>query len=148
MTDQAGGRRDLAAMLGPLLRSLLAIELPVLEEHGISMWGYSVLTALSGSPVRTQAALADEIGADKTRIIKTLDELQERGFITREPDPDDRRVRMLSVTEKGRRLQRAVQADIHHEEDVLLDRLPAGEQQQFLRALHTLSTSAQDEPIE
>lgn len=145
MTEEASGRRDLAAMLGPLMRSLIAIELPVLEAHGIAMWAYSVLTALSESPVRTQAALADEIGADKTRIIKILDELQERGLITREPDPGDRRVRLLSVTAKGRRLQQAVQADIHREEDRLLGTLPDGERQRFLQTIHALSTSARGE---
>ena len=70
MTGQGEPRRDLAAMLYPLARSLIAAELPVLARHGISMWGYVVLNALDGSPARTQAALAQAIGADKTRIIE------------------------------------------------------------------------------
>ncbi|MGW2083266.1 hypothetical protein ACWCOW_41515, partial [Streptomyces sp. NPDC001939] len=57
-----GGRRDLAAMLQPLVRSLIAAELPVLASHGISMWGYVVLSALDDGPVRTQGALATAIG--------------------------------------------------------------------------------------
>ncbi len=85
-------RRDLAAMLHPLVESLIAMELPILAEHGISMWAYSVLSVLDDSPIRTQAALATAIGADKTRIISTLDALQAAGHITREPDPQDRRV--------------------------------------------------------
>jgi DNA-binding HxlR family transcriptional regulator len=62
------------------------------------MWGYTVLNALDGAPARTQAALAQAIGADKTRIIATLDELQQAGLITREPDPADRRARLRSIT--------------------------------------------------
>ena len=46
---------------------------------GVSMWGYSVLLALDRSAIRTQAALAEAIGADKTRIIAILDELQQSG---------------------------------------------------------------------
>ena len=95
-------RPDLAAMLAPLIRELIAAELPVLNTHGLSMWGYSVLLALDDSPMRTQAALAEAIGADKTRIIPTLDELQAKGYIERRPDPDDRRVRLLAITESGR----------------------------------------------
>src|SRR5487761_1599393 len=94
-------RRDLAAMLQPVVRALIAAELPVLARHGISMWGYVVLNALDGGPARTQAALAQAIGADKTRIIATLDELQQAGLITRDPDPADRRARLLSITEAG-----------------------------------------------
>ncbi|HZN78075.1 MAG TPA: MarR family transcriptional regulator, partial [Mycobacterium sp.] len=52
-------RPDLAAMLAPLIREMVAAELPVLEAHGVSMWGYSVLVALDRSAIRTQAALAE-----------------------------------------------------------------------------------------
>ena len=89
-------------MLADLARQTVAAEQPVLAAHGLSMWGYIVLSALDRSPVRTQAALAEAIGADKTRIIPTLDELQEHGFIERIPDPDDRRARLLEITESGR----------------------------------------------
>src|ERR1700754_3364565 len=105
-------RVDLAAMLHPLLRDLVAAELPILADHDLSMWGYVVLNALDRSPVRTQAALAEAIGADKTRIIATLDELQRRGHIERRPDPEDRRVRLLEITPSGRAVKNAVQAEI------------------------------------
>src|SRR5574338_109192 len=105
-------RPDLAAMLAPLLRRLIALETPILAAHDVSMWGYIVLVALDESPVRTQAALAEAIGADKTRIIPTLDELQARGLIERRPDPADRRARLLAITEAGRALKDAAQAEI------------------------------------
>ena len=79
------------APLSPGLRELIAAELPVLKEHDVSMWGYAVLLALDESPVRTQAALAESIGADKTRIIPTLDELQAKGHIERHADPVEQR---------------------------------------------------------
>ena len=139
MTDQGGGRRDLAAMLHPLVRSLIAAELPVLAAHGISMWGYGVLSALDDSPIRTQTALAEAIGADKTRIIGTLDELQESGLIAREPDPDDRRARLLSITENGRSARRSAQAAIQANEDRLLALLSPTDRRSFLRAAQTLS---------
>ena len=91
-------RQDLAAMLHPLTRALVAAELPVLARHGISMWGYVVLNALEHGPARTQAALAQSIGADKTRIITTLDELQQAGLISREPDPGTLMVRFSGAS--------------------------------------------------
>ena len=132
-------RPDLAAMMYPLVRELIALELPVLAEHDVSMWGYSVLTALDGTPVRTQAALAEAIGADKSRIIGTLDELQDAGLIQRTPDPDDRRVRLLSITPKGRRVRRAVHKDIRAHEDDLLAKVPSrADREAFVRVLRTL----------
>jgi DNA-binding MarR family transcriptional regulator len=131
-------RPDLAAMLHPLLRALIAAEMPVLAEHDVSMWGYAVLTALDDTPVRTQAALAEAIGADKSRIIGTLDELQQAGLIDRTPDPNDRRVRLLSITLKGRRVRSAVRKGIRAAEDRLLATLPAADRETFLRAVREL----------
>jgi DNA-binding MarR family transcriptional regulator len=131
-------RDDLAAMLHPLLRDLVAAELPILAEHDVSMWGYGVLNALDRSPVRTQAALADSIGADKTRIIPTLDELQQKGFIERRPDPGDRRVRLLEITPAGREVKNAVQRAIQRAEERWLSELTAQERAVFLRALERL----------
>jgi DNA-binding MarR family transcriptional regulator len=103
------------------------------------MWGYVVLSALDQSPVRTQAALAEAIGADKTRIIPTLDELQQKGHIERRPDPDDRRVRLLEITQSGRDVKNAVQDDIQRAEERWLSELTAQERAVFLRALERLN---------
>ncbi len=126
-------------MLHPLLRDLVAAELPILSTHDLSMWGYVVLNALDRSPVRTQTALAEAIGADKTRIITTLDELQQRGYIERRPDPDDRRVRLLEITPAGRAVKNAVQSDIQRGEERWLAELSAEERKVFLRVLERLT---------
>ena len=101
MTSFPDDRRDLAAMFVPLARALIAREEPALQAHDISMWGYVVLTALAEQPVRTQAALAQAINADKSRIIGVLDDLQERELIQRQPDTADRRVHLLSLTPRA-----------------------------------------------
>lgn len=137
--ERMSRRPDLAAMMAPLLREMLAAEQPVLDAHGLSMWGYVVLLALDRSSVRTQAALAEAIGADKTRIIRTLDDLQQQGFIAREADPDDRRVRLLAITEAGRAVKDAVQREIQRGEERWLGELSADDRKVFLRVLQQLT---------
>src|SRR5881392_864910 len=131
-------RRDLAAMFVPLARALVAREEPALLAHDISMWGYVVLTALAEQPVRTQAALAQAINADKSRIIGVLDDLQHRELIKRQPDAADRRVHLLSLTPAGDRLRRSVEAAIRRSEEEVLATLPADDRQAFLRSLKSL----------
>jgi DNA-binding MarR family transcriptional regulator len=138
MTATPDGRRDLAAMVVPLARELIAAEEPVLAAHHISMWGYIVLSALVGQPVRTQTALAQAIRADKSRIIGVLDELQEAGLIQRRPDPADRRVHLLSLTPAGRERRQSVQAGIRRSEEGLLAQLPAADREAFVRSLQVL----------
>src|SRR5271156_3113120 len=126
-------RRDLAPMFAPPTRALIAREEPVLLAHDISMWGYIVLTALVEQPVRTQAALAQAINADKNRIIGVLDDLQQRGLIQPQPDTADRRVPLLWLTGGGDRLRRSVQAAIRASEEDVLATLPAADREAFLR---------------
>ena len=131
-------RPDLAAMLFPLGRALVALEEPILAEHDLGMWAYAVLAGLGEGPVRTQAALAEAIGADKSRVIAVLDDLQARELIERRPDPADRRVRLVSLTPAGRRLRDRVQDAIQRAEQRYLEALPAGDREAFLRSLRTL----------
>jgi DNA-binding MarR family transcriptional regulator len=147
MTEPPTSRNDLAAMIVPLGRALVAAELPVLRAHGLTMWGYVVLDALGDQPAPTQAALAQSIGADKTRIIGVLDELQQQNLIERRPDATDRRARLVSITESGRRKRAAAKVEIQRNEDRLLARLPAADRQGLLNALRFLSTLSQEEII-
>ncbi|MGN9843283.1 MarR family winged helix-turn-helix transcriptional regulator [Nonomuraea sp. H19] len=135
---ETASRPDLAAMIVPLGRALTAAERPILRDHGLSMWAYMVLLHLDEQPIRTQAALADTVGADKTRIIAVLDDLAARGLIHRQPDPADRRARLLSITEAGRRTRDAAQTAIQQQEERLLGRLPPAQRRGFLDALQTL----------
>lgn len=126
-------------MVGKLGRVLIAAEVPILRDHDLTMWAYTVLLHLDEQPIRTQAALAEAIGADKTRIIAVLDDLTERGLIRRQPDPADRRARLLSITPEGRSLRDAAQSAIQDSEERLLSRLPTAQRRAFLNALETLN---------
>jgi MarR family transcriptional regulator, organic hydroperoxide resistance regulator len=135
-------RPDLAAMVVPLGRALLAWEAPIMAAHAVTMWAYIVLSRLSDEPRRGQAALAREIGADKTRLIDVLDDLQERGLIRRDPDPADRRARLLSLTPQGRRLRDEIRTAIRREEERVLAVLPAADRAAFLRSVQCLAVAA------
>jgi MarR family transcriptional regulator, organic hydroperoxide resistance regulator len=136
---ESNTRQDLAAMIVPLGRVLMRAELPVLEAHDLTMWGYVVLQALTSEPTRSQASLAEAIGADKTRLISTLDALQHDGLIARGPDPNDRRVHLLAITAKGSQIRHAAQTAIQKQEERLLATLPAGDRSGFMRILTNLS---------
>ncbi len=138
--------RDLAAMVVPLGQALTRAEEPVLAAPGLTMWGYVVLLALADRPARSQATLAAQIRADKTRLISVLDDLQSRGLIERHPDPADRRVHLLAITPAGHRTCTDTQSDIQRQEDGLLAQLPPADRDAFLRALSVLSARIREQP--
>ncbi|HEX3753266.1 MAG TPA: MarR family winged helix-turn-helix transcriptional regulator [Streptosporangiaceae bacterium] len=144
--ERAPRPRDLAAMMAPLVRSLVRAEEPALAAHGLTMWGYSVLLALRDRPAGSQAALAAHIGADKTRLIAILDDLQQRGLIERHPDPADRRSHRLAITPDGRLTCTNTQLEIQRQEDGRLAQLPLADRDAFLRALEVLTERKGEEP--
>jgi DNA-binding MarR family transcriptional regulator len=127
-------REDLGAQLARATRRLIALERPLLDKHGVTMWEYVALLRLRVAPVQTQLELAQAIGYDKTRLIALLDRLQERGLVNREP-ASDRRARTVTLTRSGRAQLDAVQRDIHQMEDGLL---PPNERQALERLLGRL----------
>lgn len=52
--------------------------------------------------------LAFEMGCDASNITWMTDRLEQRGLVERRPDPQDRRVKQLVLTEAGRRLRRQI----------------------------------------
>ena len=59
---------------------------------------------------RTLTELAELLDVTKQAAIKVVDEMETRGFLSREADPDDRRAKVLRLTEKGLRVRRAALA--------------------------------------
>ena len=69
-------------------------------------WGhFAILMSLYEMEGRSQDRLALSRGFDKTMIAKSVVMLEEEGFIRREIDQDDKRVKRLYLTEKSRNLR-------------------------------------------
>src|SRR5579859_1763033 len=80
----------------------------VLAEHIEDMrapYGY-VIRVLAERP-RHLTELAELLGVSKQAAIKVVDEMERRGFLRRRPLEGDRRVKVLELTDKGRRVRDA-----------------------------------------
>lgn len=132
-------RRDLGALFALITRQLIDAERPILAAHELSMWEYVALSQLGREPAPTQLALAQVIDYDKTRLIQLLDGLEQRGLLTRAPDPADRRARVVQLTPRGQAHLAATRADIRKMEAQLLGELSPTEQQTLLSALPRLA---------
>jgi DNA-binding MarR family transcriptional regulator len=132
-------REDLGSLFGRITRRLYVAEEPLLRAHGLSMWGYGVLTHLAKEPGINQLGLATAIGYDKSRLIALLDGLVEDGLVVREQDPADRRNRLVRLTPAGEARLSAVRADIRLMEDELLSELTAAERRSLISILTRLA---------
>jgi DNA-binding MarR family transcriptional regulator len=68
-------------MLAPLIRELIAAELPVLEANGLSMWGYSVLLAITKEGRKVKDATQTSIQRGEERWLSTLSDTDRATFL-------------------------------------------------------------------
>ena len=105
---------------------------------------FLLMRFVAASEGQSQQALAERLAVPASRMVALVDRLEEAGLIERRPDPEDRRVRGLHLTRKGRGvLERAGKIAIDYE-----TRLCAGinrqEREQLIDLLQKLQASQTD----
>ena len=84
-----------------------------LRRHGLSSAGRQALVTLDGArhPL-SPTALSEQLLVTTASMSSLLDTLERRGFVSRRPDPDDRRKQLVSLTAAGRALVDKIRPEI------------------------------------
>lgn len=72
-----------------------------LSEEGIKLAQFDILANLMHEPGMTQQRLAEKLFVGRSNLSMTLPDLERLGWLRREGDPGDRRVRRLTLTPDG-----------------------------------------------
>jgi DNA-binding MarR family transcriptional regulator len=123
--------RELLAVL-PLLNRIVAAEVRREAGEETTMPQFRVLAHLEGEPL-TLSALARRRRVSMQSMSQLVQALVVRGWIAREPDPNDRRQSLLRLTEQGREHYVRAQAQMLERLAPLLAQLHDDE----LAAVHT-----------
>lgn len=71
--------------------------------------GNILLHLLTQGEEMRQEQLVEQLDISKPAVSRALDSLEAKGFVTRHPDPDDRRVHRICLTERAREIGPAVE---------------------------------------
>lgn len=112
-----------------------------LGEHGLGTSDYGVLVALADFGALAQQQLADRLGADKSHVVRLIDQLEQRELVTRAQDPTDRRRHRIELTAAGRDLIRTVAPLAEEVEAAHLEPLSATERRTLARLLRRVLES-------
>ena len=125
---------SLGRVLGFATRGCSALSERELAQHGLTLAHWVLLTALWRQDGMTIGELARYYKSDDTVLTRTLDRMAKHALIERRPDPEDRRIVRVYLTEKAKKLSHLIDfyKDINH---ALLKGFSKKEQQQLFALL-------------
>lgn len=109
-----------------------------MKEDGIGTAEMDVIHFVRHNPGTTQKEMWEALKIDKGATARRVARLEEKGYLTREPNPLDGRSQLLYPTEKAEALRNS-------NYEWLLDGLPDDEKEVFCKTLNTLYLKSKGE---
>lgn len=114
---------NLGWALTSLLRDYLRQVDETLKDLPGGSRGYMMLSVLADAKCNSQVALAERLGLDRTTVTYLLDGLEQQDLLRRTPDPADRRVRHVNLTDNGSTTLARLASAVNEVEARVLSRL-------------------------
>ena len=123
-----------------------ALANQMLAGMALSARQAGILTMVTELEPMTQKALGDALRIDRTTMVALLDDLERKGYVTRQRHPRDRRAFLLHPTDSGRAAKAAAVRILDEQQRRFLAPLTPAERGQLaalLTRLHNRPTPAQ-----
>src|SRR4026208_715783 len=120
------------------------------KSAGLSMPQFGLLMQMHHKGACGMSAVSERFDITPAAASQLVDKLVQNGFIKREEDPQDRRAKLLNLTDKGRELiQQGIEERYRWVEE-LGSKLSAEERTQISAALNIMTRVAQEleEPVQ
>lgn len=129
---------DSARKITKIAREAEHLVLLATRADGIGTAEIDCLHAVRHHPGITQAELVAMLHSDKAAIARRTANLERKGYLRREPNPDDKRSQLLYATEQAEGLRNAKAEAESAFYDYLMAGLDENEQASFLALLDIL----------
>jgi DNA-binding MarR family transcriptional regulator len=137
---------DLELVLGALTRIHTGCRpraLPVAEGATVSPHQARLLGHLDREDPAMVTELAESLGVTPSTMSLTLGRLERAGLVTRQRDPEDRRVMNVRLTDEGERIRETARPFDADNVDAALLRLRPGERREAVRGLALLADAVE-----
>jgi DNA-binding MarR family transcriptional regulator len=130
---------------GHLIRRAQQIAVAVfMDECGrfdVTPVQYAALTAIGVQPDIDATRLSQLIALDRSTTGSVLERLEAKALVQRNASPEDRRIKLLRLSDSGRALLREVEAAVERAQQRIVAPLQPDERKTFLRLLARLVES-------
>ena len=138
-TRKPGGSESANATVVALVRAadaVMAMTNQALRHHGLSAAGRQALAIIEGAgePL-SPTTIAERLIVTTATVTSLLDTLEKRGLVVRQPDPQDRRKLLVSVTDDARAIVDQFLPEVVALQTAVMAGLTEPQRQQLLRSL-------------
>ena len=134
---------DITTMPGYLIRRAHQISTAIFAEEcgrfDLTAVQYGALSSIAANPGVDATRLSGLIAFDRSTIGGVLERLEVKGWIARDPSPQDRRIKLVRLTQAGATLLRQVEPAIRRVQERLLAPLAPKERVTMVRLLGELA---------
>jgi DNA-binding MarR family transcriptional regulator len=103
---------------------------------------YSVLAVIEANPGLAQSEIAEAVGIEPARLVRVLDELEQRGLIQRMRSTTDRRSHALFFTAEGQKSFAAIKRLARQHEAHVIAKLGGAKYNSLITMLREIDTQA------
>ena len=114
------------------------------KSTGLSMPQFSVMMQLHHRGNCAIGDISERFDITNAAASQLVDKLVQSGFINREEDPQDRRAKMLNLTDKGRDLIQRGMEERYRWVDQLSEKLSTAERAKVTEALNLMTQAAKE----
>lgn len=112
----------------------------VLSTHKLRARSYSLLAIAASDARPSQRELSEFLQLDPSQIVSLIDELEQRDLVRREPDPRDRRAKVVVATDAGRELAASARETVVNSDQKWFTRIPEQDRERLFDLLRLLAT--------
>lgn len=121
-----------------IAREVQKFTIRAMKAEGVGSGEFDFIHTVRKTPGITQAGVREVLGIDKGAAARRAASLEEKGYLVRRENPEDKRSRLLFATDKADRLKNSkanLEAIFY---DWLLETLEPAERETFLATLEKL----------
>jgi DNA-binding MarR family transcriptional regulator len=115
-----------------------------LKDFGLRVPEWRALAALYSRKHSTMSELSDLATIDRTTLTRTVDRMQDAGWIERLADEDDMRVTRLALTAAGKRMFERIWPEVQRLNELALAGLSKGEIDSLKKILERMRANLED----
>ena len=131
--------------IGKIARALDSIANIEFKEYQLSKGQYLYLIRIFENPGIIPDRLAEMIKVDRTTAARAIKKLEEKGFIRKEADDVNKKIRRLFVTEDGAKLVPIIQLENQYSNQIALQNRSKKEIEAFSKALKIVAATIDKE---